>query len=127
MYDEGKSSGVSLDKSAAKYEIEDLSRIFKVFARISEEEDVEISLNITIRKDGQVISGDVRNIWAGLSTLQALFVQEHNAVCDALKEYPDLNDEDLYRHARLVTSAVIAKVHTIGWTVVLLKIDMLRA
>ncbi|KAL2528820.1 Uncharacterized protein Fot_21421 [Forsythia ovata] len=31
MYDEGKSSGVSLDKSAAKYEIEDLSRIFKVY------------------------------------------------------------------------------------------------
>ncbi|CAA3021965.1 alpha-dioxygenase 1 [Olea europaea subsp. europaea] len=80
------------------------------------------------QQDGQVISGDVRNIWAGLSTLQALFVQEHNAVCDALKkEYPNLNDKDLYRHARLVTSAVIAKVHTIDWTVELLKTDMLRA
>ncbi|KAL2543099.1 Uncharacterized protein Adt_04077 [Abeliophyllum distichum] len=49
MYDEGESSGVSLDKSVAKDKIEDLSRIIKVFARISEEEDVEISLNITIR------------------------------------------------------------------------------
>ncbi|KAF8399301.1 hypothetical protein HHK36_015166 [Tetracentron sinense] len=77
-------------------------------------------------QDGVAVSGDVRNSWAGVSTLQALFVKEHNAVCDTLKkEYPDLDDEDLYRHARLVTSAVIAKVHTIDWTVELLKTDTL--
>ena len=35
--------------------------------------------------DGVAISGDVRNSWAGVSTLQALFIKEHNAVCDALK------------------------------------------
>ncbi|RWW43748.1 hypothetical protein BHE74_00050557 [Ensete ventricosum] len=34
------------------------------------------------------------------------------------EEYPDLNDEELFRYARLVTSAVIAKIHTIDWTVV---------
>ncbi|MCE0481658.1 Alpha-dioxygenase 1 [Datura stramonium] len=79
-------------------------------------------------ENGKLISGDVRNTWAGLLALQALFVQEHNAVCDALKkEYPELEDEDLYRHARLVTSAVIAKVHTIDWTVELLKTDTLLA
>ncbi|XP_059670197.1 alpha-dioxygenase PIOX-like [Cornus florida] len=79
-------------------------------------------------EDGSALSGDVRNSWAGVSTLQALFVKEHNAVCDALKkEYHDLDDEDLYRHARLVTSAVIAKVHTIDWTVELLKTDTLLA
>ncbi|MBA0750504.1 hypothetical protein Gogos_001915 [Gossypium gossypioides] len=43
------------------------------------------------------------------------------------KEYPALNDEELYRHARLITSAVIAKIHTIDWTVELLKTDMLLA
>lgn len=43
------------------------------------------------------------------------------------KEYPDFEDEDLYRHARLVTSAVIAKVHTIDWSVELLKTDTLLA
>ncbi|KDP45395.1 hypothetical protein JCGZ_09644 [Jatropha curcas] len=43
------------------------------------------------------------------------------------KEYPDLSDEELYRHARLVTSAVIAKIHTIDWTVELLKTDTLLA
>lgn len=79
-------------------------------------------------QDGIAISGDVRNSWAGVSVLQALFIKEHNAVCDALKkEYPELEDEDLYRRARLVTSAVIAKVHTIDWTVELLKTDTLRA
>ncbi|KAK7266171.1 hypothetical protein RIF29_18813 [Crotalaria pallida] len=79
-------------------------------------------------ENGTAISGDVRNSWAGVSTLQALFVQEHNAVCDTLKKnYPQLEDEDLYRHARLVTSAVIAKIHTIDWTVELLKTDTLHA
>ncbi|XVF16474.1 hypothetical protein REPUB_Repub10bG0034000 [Reevesia pubescens] len=79
-------------------------------------------------EDGIPISGDVRNSWTGVSTLQALFIKEHNAVCDALKkEYPELNDEELYRYARLVTSAVIAKIHTIDWTVELLKTDTLLA
>ncbi|ERN00012.1 alpha-dioxygenase 2 [Amborella trichopoda] len=79
-------------------------------------------------EDGIPISGDVRNCWAGFSLLQALFVKEHNAVCNMLKEhYPDLDDEKLYRHARLVTSAVIAKLHTIDWTVELLKTHTLMA
>ncbi|XP_059670194.1 alpha-dioxygenase PIOX-like isoform X2 [Cornus florida] len=77
-------------------------------------------------ENGSAVSGDVRNSWAGVSTLQALFVKEHNAVCNALKkEDPELEDEDLYRHARLVTSAVIAKIHTIDWTVELLKTNTL--
>ncbi|KAI9114063.1 hypothetical protein K1719_015314 [Acacia pycnantha] len=77
---------------------------------------------------GIPISGDVRNCWAGFSLLQALFVKEHNAVCDMLKaHYPDFDDEQLYRHARLVTSAVIAKIHTIDWTVELLRTDTLLA
>jgi alpha-dioxygenase len=38
-----------------------------------------------------------------------------------------LEDEDIYRHARLVTSAVIAKIHTIDWTVELLKTETLHA
>ncbi|XP_077220766.1 alpha dioxygenase isoform X2 [Tasmannia lanceolata] len=77
---------------------------------------------------GIPISGDVRNCWAGFSLLQALFIKEHNSVCDMLKKhYPDFDDEKLYRHARLVTSAVIAKIHTIDWTIELLKTDILIA
>ncbi|KAM0043600.1 putative hem peroxidase superfamily, hem peroxidase, animal-type [Helianthus debilis subsp. tardiflorus] len=77
---------------------------------------------------GIPISGDVRNCWAGFSLLQALFVKEHNAICDMLKDhYPEFDDEKLYQHARLVTSAIIAKIHTIDWTVELLKTDTLLA
>ncbi|WJX65443.1 Alpha-dioxygenase PIOX [Trifolium repens] len=84
--------------------------------------------NLLQNEDGTAISGDVRNSWAGVSTLQALFIQEHNAVCDALKKhYPDFEDEDLYRRARLVTSAVIAKVHILDWSVELIKTDILLA
>ena len=36
-------------------------------------------------QDGIAVSGDVRNSWIGISTLQALFIKEHNAVCDTLK------------------------------------------
>ncbi|KAG9160522.1 hypothetical protein Leryth_019477 [Lithospermum erythrorhizon] len=91
--------------------------------KISEEDGVLLQDH-----DGIAITGDVRNSWTGLLALQALFVQEHNAVCDALKaEYPEFGDEELYRHARLVTSAVIAKIHTIDWTVELLKMPTLQA
>ncbi|KAI3808705.1 hypothetical protein L1987_24663 [Smallanthus sonchifolius] len=79
-------------------------------------------------KDGLDTAGKIRNGWISVSTLKDLFILEHNAMCDALKkEYPDLDDKDLYRHARLVTSAVMAKIHTIDWTVELLKTDTLRA
>ncbi|XVF58126.1 hypothetical protein PTKIN_Ptkin07bG0037800 [Pterospermum kingtungense] len=79
-------------------------------------------------ENGIPISGDIRNNWACVSTLQALFVKEHNAVCDALKkEYPELVDEELYRYARLATSAVIAKIHAIDWTVELLKTNIMLA
>lgn len=78
--------------------------------------------------EGEIVSGDVRNGFAGLYVLQALFIKEHNAVCDKLKKvHPHFDDEILYRHARLVTSAVIAKIHTIDWTVELLKMDTLLA
>ncbi|XP_028778628.1 alpha-dioxygenase 1-like [Neltuma alba] len=104
----------------------------KVLGRVRTYKDgkLKISRDGTLlhSDDGVAIAGDVRNSWAGVSTLQSLFIQEHNAVCDALKrEYPDLEDEDLYRHARLVTAAVVAKIHTIDWTVELLKTDTLLA
>ena len=34
---------------------------------------------------GRAISIDIKNSWAGVLTLQALFVLEHNTICDALK------------------------------------------
>ncbi|KAL2531795.1 DNA-directed RNA polymerase 1B [Abeliophyllum distichum] len=47
---EGQSSSVGLDKPMGKEINEDLPSMFKLLASLSEEKDVEISLNLTIRK-----------------------------------------------------------------------------
>ncbi|KAF2564326.1 hypothetical protein F2Q70_00016029 [Brassica cretica] len=98
--------------------------------RVFKDGKLRISGDGLLERDerGVPISGDIRNSWSGFSMLQALFVKEHNSVCEMLKErYPDFDDEKLYRTARLVTAAVIAKIHTIDWTLELLKTDTLTA
>lgn len=50
--------------------------------------------------------------------MQDLFAREHNAIAAAIAAgSPHLSDERIFRKARLATSAVIAKIHTIDWTV----------
>jgi hypothetical protein len=57
------------------------------------------------------------NSWVGLAVLHGLFMREHNAICDRLRQaYPDWSDERLYGKARLVNAALMAKIHTIEWT-----------
>ncbi|KAL2634211.1 hypothetical protein R1flu_005690 [Riccia fluitans] len=83
---------------------------------------------LAVGKDGISIIGDPRNPWMGVAVLQSLFIAEHNLVCDKLKEaYPKLDDEALYNYAKLTTQAVLAKIHTIDWTVELLKMNTLLA
>ena len=49
--------------------------------------------------------------------MQTLFVHEHNSVCAMLaKSYPDWDDERLFQRARVITSALLAKIHTVEWT-----------
>jgi hypothetical protein len=49
--------------------------------------------------------------------LHQLFTKEHNAIAAMLKQkYPDKDDQWLYDHARLVNSALMAKIHTVEWT-----------
>jgi hypothetical protein len=63
------------------------------------------------------LTGPAGNFWVGLALLHSLFLREHNAVCDRLAaEYPRMDDQRLYDTARLITAAVIAKIHTIDWT-----------
>jgi hypothetical protein len=60
---------------------------------------------------------DEPGFWVGLVMLHSLFVREHNAICDHLKSrHPDWTDEQLFDHARLINSALIAKIHTVEWT-----------
>ena len=62
-------------------------------------------------------TGPRGNFWVGLAILHALFIREHNAICDALRlEHRDWSDEQLYDKARLINAAVMAKIHTVEWT-----------
>jgi hypothetical protein len=66
---------------------------------------------------GMELTGFTDNGWIGLSILHSLFIQEHNAICAMFKShYPAWSDEQLYQKAKLVNSAVLAKIHTVEWT-----------
>ena len=65
-------------------------------------------------------------MWVGLSLLHSLFAREHNAICDMLKQaHSDWNDERLFRQARLVNAALMAKIHTVEWTPAILPHPLL--
>ena len=67
--------------------------------------------------DGVELVGFADNWWIGLSMLHVLFVMEHNAICDRLKQaYADWSDERLFQRARLINAALMAKIHTVEWT-----------
>ncbi len=66
---------------------------------------------------GQEVTGFNESWWLGLSGLHTLFAREHNVVCDELRaHYPGWSDERTYQTARLIVSALIAKIHTVEWT-----------
>jgi hypothetical protein len=80
---------------------------------------------LTIGSDGRLELPDDPHVnpaivpgwWLGLDMMATLFVLEHNAVCDRLREaYPQWSDEELYQRARLIVSALVAKIHTVEWT-----------
>ena len=72
---------------------------------------------LPVGKDGIEETGFSRNWTLGLATMHTMFVKEHNAIADMLKEsYPDWNDDQLFHKARLINSALMAKIHTVEWT-----------
>jgi hypothetical protein len=63
------------------------------------------------------LKGVAGAFWLGLALLHTLFTREHNAIADALAaEHADWDDERLFQKARLVTAALMAKIHTVEWT-----------
>ncbi|MEU1253032.1 peroxidase family protein [Streptomyces chartreusis] len=73
---------------------------------------------------GIPLTGFSDNWWMGLSAMHTLFAREHNAVCTALRaEYPAMGEERIYQTARLVVSALIAKIHTVEWTPAILATE----
>ncbi|PFH61404.1 hypothetical protein XA68_17456 [Ophiocordyceps unilateralis] len=62
-------------------------------------------------------TGFVDNWWFGLHMLHSLWVLEHNAICDRLREaYPRWEGTRIFDVARLVNCALMAKIHTVEWT-----------
>jgi hypothetical protein len=67
--------------------------------------------------NGMDVTGFNLSWWLGLSALHTLFAREHNLLCDELqRHYPLWNDDRVYHTARLIVSALIAKIHTVEWT-----------
>jgi hypothetical protein len=71
-------------------------------------------------------TGLTSNWWLGLSLLHNIFTLEHNAICDHIIEaFPEWRedekaDERIFRVARLVNNALMAKIHTVDWTTAIL-------
>ncbi len=88
---------------------------------------------------GQESAAFADNWNIGMSFYHNLFVREHNSFVDAFRKlqrthpdddsglrhpdnpddiinYRDVGDENIYQAARLVVSAMIAKIHTVEWT-----------
>ncbi|KAI9327541.1 heme peroxidase, partial [Obelidium mucronatum] len=61
--------------------------------------------------------GFKKNIWFGLALIHYVMVLEHNAIVDKFATlYPEWTPDQLYNHARLIISALIAKIQGIEWT-----------
>lgn len=66
---------------------------------------------------GMNVTGFNQSWWMGLAALHTLFAREHNLLCDEMhRQYPLWSDDRVYHTARLIVSALIAKIHTVEWT-----------
>ena len=66
---------------------------------------------------GLEITGFTENAWVGLSLLHGVFAMEHNAICAMLKrQNVHWDDERVFQQARLINSALLARIHTVEWT-----------
>jgi hypothetical protein len=75
---------------------------------------------------GQELTGFNESWWLGLSGLHTVFAREHNLLCDELRaHYRGWSDERVYQTARLIVSALIAKIHTVEWTPAILGTEVI--
>jgi hypothetical protein len=62
-------------------------------------------------------TGFADNWWIGLAMLHTLFALEHNHIADELaKVNRNWTDGQLFATAKLINSALMAKIHTVEWT-----------
>ncbi|MFC8131648.1 peroxidase family protein [Streptomyces sp. NPDC057302] len=80
--------------------------------------------HLPVGQNGIPLTGFNESWWLGLSAMHTLFAREHNSVCAALRhEYPAMSEDSIYHTARLVVSALIAKIHTVEWTPAILATE----
>lgn len=83
---------------------------------------------LPVGDDGVEQTGFNRNWTLGLAAMHTMFVKEHNAICDMLQDkYPTWNDDQIFHKARLINSALMAKIHTVEWTPNVLPNKMLHS
>lgn len=76
---------------------------------------------------GFEVTGFNESWWLGLSAMHTLFAREHNLLCDELRrQYGNWDDERVYQTARLIVSALIAKIHTVEWTPAILATKVIE-
>jgi hypothetical protein len=72
---------------------------------------------LPVDTNGFEAAGFNQSWWLGLSALHLLFAREHNLLCGELRAaYRSWDDERVFQTARLIVSALIAKIHTVEWT-----------
>ncbi|KAK3358021.1 heme peroxidase [Lasiosphaeria hispida] len=77
--------------------------------------------------NGTPLTGLNNNWWMGLELLHTLFAREHNTICERLREaYPEMTGDQIFDKARLVNSAIMAKIHTTEWTPAILAHPALK-
>jgi hypothetical protein len=77
--------------------------------------------------EGSAVTGFNQSWWLGLGGMHTLFAREHNLLCDELRaHYRRWSDDQVYETARLIVSALIAKIHTVEWTPAILATKTLE-
>src|SRR5262249_20878906 len=63
---------------------------------------------------GREFSGATQNWWVGRSVFHTLFAKHHNYIAEVLQQaHPEWSSDQLFQTARLVNSAIMAKIHTV--------------
>lgn len=73
------------------------------------------------------MTGFNNNWWLGMEILHTLFALEHNSICDMLRaKHPTWKGTEIFDRARLINSALMAKIHTVEWTPAILAHPTLK-
>ena len=76
---------------------------------------------------GLHFAGFTDNWWIGLAMLHTLFTLEHNYICDLLAhQHGDWTDDQLHAKAKLINSALMAKIHTLEWTTAIVSHPVIK-